>query len=1607
MALPAVKHLDPVVGVDVHAVIVAPEPAPIYLPHPHVGFVLDLREYIDAALGVIGSIVFTFVEEEAIDYLQDNPDVANELDHALKSAATDLQQADAELMRNPLIAGGVKFSKAAGSVAGDIASSAGDIANAAGAGVGMGSVAGRPIFINGFLRATAGTHSFHVPGLHFPLGESFAPPPAELPSNDAESYMGSRTVLANNDPLSFMALPALSCWSVGLEPPPHNGAHTQRTAMSMPTSVMLPIPVGRPVLVGGPPVMNMAALASSLFKAFRGSKWARALADKLNLKPGFLRCTVLGADPVDMITGEVVMQQHDFTVSGRLPLVWDRHYTSHDMRRGAVGVGWQTPADIRLELMRHEGSVGVAAYFPGHATAFDAMPDAAGWPARVYDWQHGHALYRQDDCLLLRTRAGIEYAFALPAHWQYALERLADDATLTLLLGRMADRNGNAWVFERRLDGRLARLVEWKGEAATGRTIECEAAAGSRAGGHADLLTSLTLIDSGGRAHPLVGYEYDRNGNLVAALDAMSQPHHFAYADGHQMVSHTSARGVSFYYSYHRHDDGVWRVDHAWGDNDLADYCVVYDLEHKETRITNSLGHTTLLQFNERGMPVALIDPLGGATTYRYDAQGRTNAETDSSGRTTAWEYDTYGNLLMQSMPDGVVLRAQYNTDHNPMCVTEPGGGQWHYAWDERGNLLSQTTPSQASDHYAYDENGQIIAHTGPRGAVTRFAYDHDGHLAVLTDALGHRTQYMHDALGNLIQVINALGQVSRYEYDRNSNLIRAIEPSGREVHCIYDADGNLVRYRDPGGNVTEMAYSAMGQVSKRQTPDGNVVEYRYDTEEQLVGVVNERGELYQIKRDGLGRIVEEVDYQGQPRRYEYSPLGGLQRCIDPLGQAIVYETDKLGRIVQMQVPDPRQADGIRTETFSYDCYDQLIIAANPDSRVELSYDDAGRLVEERQGDDFVIAWRYDATGLCIERRTQLTTGGATVAHTVRYDYDALGAIVSIQIDNAAPIRLEHDVLGRVCVEQLSEALRRELAYTPDGQLSRQTVLAATGPVFATEYAYDVNGDMTEKRDSRLGIERFDYDPVGKLTSHLDPTGKLHRFLYDPAGDLLKMQVRQGNRTGAFGQGSEVDTWLREGEHDGCHFTFDRIGNLLRKQDAQQDLLLRWDGDGLLIETLTVRPAAEQATGTLRIHTRYAYDVFHRRTRKTTQIQREPGTWAGSASGWTTATRTCCFYWEGDALVGEFAQGDESVIRLLADATDDRHPVRDGSVGMPSRLADDSVEAREWVFYPGTFRPLAAMQCVYRRSDRPIAGADEQQAAMPLPLLPPSSATQYVFHTAPNGAPVRLTDFSGAVVWEGRYGPWGNVNSVEMQAAFDQPLRFQGQYYDPESGLHYNRYRYYDPSIGQFLNPDPIRLLGGVNLYAYAPNGFGWSDPFGLSGIPIKPNPHYFGHYDPDVEQKVRAKVQEYLAKHSELKSGSKNIAAVLLHDGSYHVLHGGDIDGHPDRRLLEEYKDAVKFLWTEYSPCTWGDWERIVQREERKRRKKQKNTRGMAPVVPCRTAIENRELSDDKNKGLKEVWWFTRVGEPGNATMIKAYRRKPEMWASVSLEQYRRPWKD
>jgi RHS repeat-associated protein len=107
------------------------------------------------------------------------------------------------------------------------------------------------------------------------------------------------------------------------------------------------------------------------------------------------------------------------------------------------------------------------------------------------------------------------------------------------------------------------------------------------------------------------------------------------------------------------------------------------------------------------------------------------------------------------------------------------------------------------------------------------------------------------------------------------------------------------------------------------------------------------------------------------------------------------------------------------------------------------------------------------------------------------------------------------------------------------------------------------------------------------------------------------------------------------------------------------------------------------------------------------------------------------------------------------------------------------------------------------------------------------------------GTPQELTDHEGRIAWSAQYKAWGEakqaISEAGRKAGFRNPIRFQGQYFDDETGLHYNRYRYYDPQSGRFVSKDPIGLSGGINLHTYAPSSIVWIDPLGLSGFQPKP----------------------------------------------------------------------------------------------------------------------------------------------------------------------------
>lgn len=121
------------------------------------------------------------------------------------------------------------------------------------------------------------------------------------------------------------------------------------------------------------------------------------------------------------------------------------------------------------------------------------------------------------------------------------------------------------------------------------------------------------------------------------------------------------------------------------------------------------------------------------------------------------------------------------------------------------------------------------------------------------------------------------------------------------------------------------------------------------------------------------------------------------------------------------------------------------------------------------------------------------------------------------------------------------------------------------------------------------------------------------------------------------------------------------------------------------------------------------------------------------------------------------------------------------------------------------------------------------------PLYLKQGGQSYYYHNDHLGTPQKLVSVTGQVVWEARYQAFG-----EAQAAgtVENPLRFPGQYYDAETGMHYNYFRYYDPVVGRYLRTDPLGLAGGINMFVYTGNNVvNFIDPFGLETLPKSGNP--------------------------------------------------------------------------------------------------------------------------------------------------------------------------
>ena len=551
----------------------------------------------------------------------------------------------------------------------------------------------------------------------------------------------------------------------------------------------------------------------------------------------------------------------------------------------------------------------------------------------------------------------------------------------------------------------------------------------------------------------------------------------------------------------------------------------------------------------------------------------RPTAVVDPEGRRTEYHYDKRGNLIELIRPDGKSIAIEYNQADRPVQITDPDGAVRQQEWNEEGLLMGEAGPMGTKTHYEYDQYGQPVAFIDPSGARTELAFDSLGNLTEINDPLGKTTKFKYNPLGQVITKTDPLGRETEYLYDNKGRLVKVIDSNKNQISCAYDPADNLISYTDENGAITRLEYCGLNELKRRIQPDHKTVEYHYDTEERLIAITNQRGERYELKRDALGRIIEEVDYWGQSRKYDYSSAGNLLESIDPLGRKTQYQTDPLGRILEKLSPDPIDPEKLKKETFSYDTNGNLVECENDAIRIERLFDPEGKLLEERQGNRFVVKYAYDKTGNRTSRATEVKTEGGTKTWTVKYGYDALGLAASVEIPGHEPIRLTRNALGQVVEEQLGLNLKRSFDYSREGYLTHQRVFSNEGILFKQEYKYDRTGNLLQKVDSVIGTDQFNYDPIGRITGQTDPERKYKSYLYDPAGDLLKTKVQ-----------SENENWSRAGEHEGICYRLDRVGNLVERDGAQGKTEFIWDANGRLIESI----CGESKTT-------YAYDPLGRR----------------------------------------------------------------------------------------------------------------------------------------------------------------------------------------------------------------------------------------------------------------------------------------------------------------------------------------------------------------------------------------------------------------------------
>jgi RHS repeat-associated protein len=1195
------------------------------------------------------------------------------------------------------------------------------------------------------------------------------------------------------------------------------------------------------------------------------------------------------ADPVSVVTGNVFKSEHDFA---SLPIEFNRYYNSRSADVGDLSAGWTHSYSRRIIVTDHNAAPRFHSQIDPNASSLynDAQSACVNGfiqiQSRVASWIGAAAVYEENLCkvvkggqiigiLPLSSSGGVP----MPLSNVVGFKLVRDDGQVIRLWKVGATIYAPPSV--------LIRVAEVSGGYSVtdvNDTIETYDAAGRL----------LVITTREGRTKTI---GYDASGRLTAVTDQFGHALTISYnASNRVSTATTDATTVSYSYdtqnrlSLVTYPDTTTRqylyentafpnaLTGAIDEAGLRFSTWVYDTQGRAT-LTEEAGGAgrTTLAYNADGS-VTVNDALGAVRSFTFSRVGDRNLTAGITGSQCptcldgkATTYNSFGWLTSRTDYNNNVTQYTYDNARGvELTRTEAFdtprartiATTWHatfrlptsvsiyngptatgtplqtttFTHDAQGNVLTATLTDTVSTTsrtwtYTYNGVGQVLTVNGPRtdvADITTYTYyscatgNACGQVATITNALNQTITFnSYNAAGQPLTVTDANGVLTTLAYDTRQRLLS----------------------RTVAGEITSIEYWSAGLVRKVTLPDGSFLTYGYDDAHRLIEIQDSEGNriVYTLDATGnrtkqelfdpsnaltqtqtsvfnqLSQLYQVVGAAGTPNvttTFGYDANGNSTTINAPLGRNSSSNYDELNR-------PTRSTDASGTSQLEYNALDQLISVTDPrnlvttytynalgDLKTQISpdtgttintFDSAGNLKSSKDARNKTATYTYDADN----RVTQVSFGDQTI--TYGYDSGANGVgRLTIGSDANHSQSWTYDALGRVTSKtQTVGTITKAQGYGyTNGQLT--SLKTPYGAVVGYSYTQGKVTGITVNGASLLN--NVLYEPFGPTSGWTWGNGTLAVRIFDTDGNLTQIDsagLKTYAHDDAFRITAQNDTVSPANSWTYVYDTMDRLSSATSAATTQS---FTFDADG------------NRVTQSGTMNTTFAYPATNNKL--------------SSASG--SLTKTYSYDAAGNTL------SDGTIVYTY----NNRGRMKTAKNGAASAVTYTYDGFGQRIKKTGTTRYFVYDEVGHLQGEYNSSGTMVQEFVwlgdIPVGVLTPKTGGVNIFyiHTDHLNSPRKITRPSdNKLRWTYNPDPYGKGapnENPEALGAFVFNLRFPGQYFDSETGNHYNYYRDYDPNSGRYVQSDPIGLGGGMNTFGYADgNPLHSVDPYGQSARDI------------------------------------------------------------------------------------------------------------------------------------------------------------------------------